>query len=56
MNSVKQIRRWDWRTLLCPQYFCHIVEIVDGNPIENERIKNKNKSPDSTRKQRQQNE
>lgn len=38
MNRVQQIRQWDWRTLLYPQYFCHIEEIVDGNPIEDERI------------------
>lgn len=38
MNRVQQIRRWDWRTLLYPQCFCHIEEIVDGNPIEDERI------------------
>ena len=55
MNRVQQIRQWDWRTLLYPQYFCHIEEIVDGNPIEDERIP-KNKSPDCTRKQNPQNE
>lgn len=38
MNRVQQIRQWDWRTLLYPQYFCHIEVIVDGNRIEDERI------------------
>lgn len=38
MNRVQQIRQWDWRTLLYSQYFCHIEEIVDGNPIDDERI------------------